>query len=531
MQDQINIRQLKAKVDQLKANNLVVSTSGVAGQGFSINATAAFLALNCLANALLNTQISDTDTDGPSNTQPGVGYVDVEQSIDEDMRPTFEGSKIVMGENWFKKYDLEIPTESATFSVLMCPPQRPEYFVTSAAKLTDKYCHAFQFVLGCMPPDSEFIGDFLYTNFPLLFHEDPEISNIIMKNICDNLLPIVRHGVGQAILHVILSLSIAFRCGGVCKVIMDSTSLLGTVIAVRDKDQVLSLQGITYRPLSGPSLTSCLDSWMTSSSARDTIAAALSNMIVLSGSKKVIITRDDIKEFSDLCSEIRKRARISSFSEDLLMAIGRARYDHTFLSGSEEHITLCLTQIASKVIPSTSYVTKTLFQQDDTVLAANLSLFGPSSISFLNPGGKSINLYLNADDDPLHKKKKEITVQRPILGKKGKRKYEEVKSEVFAWDRLTVSRVSIENAVKDMITIQSIHKIHQVQAYDNQILGNVDVHDIREGRSDMLDALRRFGATKDVLTIRDTRVESSGNKKARVETPDAEDGGVDVNLF
>jgi hypothetical protein len=195
-------------------------------------------------------------------------------------------------------------------------------------------------------------------------------------------------------------------------------------------------------------------------------------------------------------NEIMKRFRLE-VTDEVRVLIRAARFPHTDLAASSENIAICLRQIAENSLPSSFFVTEHIFRSVDYSIAANLSIFGHQSISFMNTGGKLIDLWSVKGDDPNTKTKKKISIQELVQAKKGKKKYIQKDEEVYFWDRVVVSRVPIDMAITDFLTVKKTHKIAQLQSYDTKIVGNTEIHSSKSGENEILDQLRAFGGVEE----------------------------------
>jgi hypothetical protein len=522
----ISFSELQAYMDPIK-DSPIVHTSGVYGKGFTPRAAASFITLSRLVRCYLESQPMpemDEIFDTVIEEKNCIGTATISAALDDTALPNITGDgEVSIGEKWLTDLTINVGTEHDVVYKLKCPMQ----FISSQPGSVPEFTgHPIRFVPGSMPADQRFFGDLLYGPFSLVFNHLASKSKISVKTITDNLLQISRDAHGQELLHLMLTIHLALSCMGTCTAVMDDKGrLLGSILYT---GQPIWVGDNLVSPVLDTNIRASVSDWMTSQAARGIIARKLSDRKMLKGEPAVPITAESIESHIQLATEISQRSRFSTVSGTFLSAIRLAGYDHVSLPASEENIALALRNIAARTIPNTFWVSDRLFLESDFVVTANLSIFGPSSVSFYNPGGKLVDIYFDKEDDPNAGKKKRIVHQEVVSGKKNRVKVATTEKEVFYWDRLCISRVGLEEAVKDFRTLRETCRITQVQTYDTKILGNLDVHPISGGSSELLMALRTFGGDERKFAKVKTREPFKEAGTVGVEAEDSDDGGVTI---
>jgi hypothetical protein len=299
---------------------------------------------------------------------------------------------------------------------------------------------------------------------------------------------------GSEYLFYLLILDMAVKCGGYIEVVKDKGKLLGAVLftssALWKGDELLD-------PTPADEIRGVVGSWMTTDAALSVVCDVLSSLDLVSssGSKKKVTVKD-INTIGKLCKEINLRQRIKSVPRDLLEAIKHLRFEGNQHKATASNIAYVLRRIASNEFPDYAHVTEDLFTHPNTFIAANLSAFGPSSISFINTGGAPVPIYSVAGDDPNVSKKVKIFVQTPITGKKGKKAFREEEQELPFWHRICISRVSIAQAIVEFDSFLASKKIAQLTVSDAKSYGNIEIHNL-SASDELLPALRLFGGKKE----------------------------------
>jgi len=492
-------------------NTLVHRSSGVTGIGLSLKAASGLITLGRLVSWFLVTQLPVDYLPSRPSIDGGRGFIEttLAESMDENAKVevvSIEEEEILsIGSVTATTFDINT---TDLYGVIRQTTLNQDAFWVHPDNLPPHDGHVFEFVESSLPADKRMVRDILVSHFSTLFSTDGDRAFSAISVIVDNLVPISRHEHGQELLHILMTMSLGIRCAGQTVVVVDERhKLLGTVLLTTSN---LYIESRVLDPLSVDELSEAVGKWMTSKGARQMIADRLTHLVCLESKKKELVTLQRIDSHASLTSEIMKRTRFPSITNSLLSAIRLSDYSHRWLPATSENIAICLRNIAERKIPESFMVTEVLFTDRDTPAVANLSLFGPKSISFLNAGGKAIDLYRSRDDDPLVGKKKKVVVQEVRNGRKGKKIVESKESEVFSWNRICVSRVSIAEAVRDLQSIKDNHRIMQVQSFDTKILGNVDVHGMSGGNGEILEALRYFGGDDGDFIARKKKVDFVG---------------------
>jgi len=470
--------------------------NGVRGQGlcpFAIRATLALskIALGYLSSQVTSQYVTNEEKDGvdwfvsalvrsSDNIKTGTEFDLIEEVL--HAKPSVMTS-------------LGFPAFEEKVDIVRCTGVEHASIFVKADNVLENTAHCFRFVKGALPCDTSFMGDLLFENFADLFDTDHSKASSKIDSILRHLPAICRTAIGQELLHIWVSISMAIRSSGFLRCVLDSSdAFLGTILQTREP---LWIGENIVMPVDGNNVRTTLSSWMTRDKARASVAAFLSALPMRTGDKAPkALTANDLSTYSDLLTEIQRRKKASSLTDSVETCLNFLGYENKELAATEENITLALTNIAQKLYPTSGVVTKTLFLYHSLLVSSNLSIFGYKSVSFINPSGKKVDLYKERANDPHAKEMKKILKQKPVLAKKGKRSFESMEEEVPFWDRLCVSRVDIEQACKDFDVILATHRIFQLASYDTKILGNVDVHPFAKGESMMLTALRSFGGVE-----------------------------------
>jgi hypothetical protein len=488
----VQLTQLKKLVQSVGQEKIRFS-SGVQGQGMSPNAVLSALAMSRIIGIYVTTQMRRSYSNETMKTDTDSGFIRTKISVAADGEDYIEthDDKWVVNQETFERLGL---TATTNYEVIRYEPVSTNISTEATpSQCAERTGHPIIFTPFSLPGDGEYFADRLYRYFSAFFSFDYEKARISCQTIADSVPLISRSVEGQMILFLMYSVFLSIESGSRLQIIKDEARVLGVILITL---QPLMIGRNLVAPVLGKDMRQTLSTWTTLDQALDVVAKSLSERSMVDDSPKRTITGYNINTFKDLMLELTKRRQATSLPSSVLQALRAISYDNFVpLSCTTENVAKCFLNCAGLSVPSNCWINETLLTRNP-VIAANLSVFGPSSISLLNPGGKKIDLYIDKTEDPLAGKKKEIVVQTIVPGKKGKRRVDEKKETVAAWDRLCLSRVPVLKAIEDYRTVQKLHTIHQLSTYDTKILGNVDVHPISGGDNELLAAIRFLGGTK-----------------------------------
>jgi hypothetical protein len=498
------LSKLKAIVADLPSKDLYMDI-GISGKGLSPRAAQVFMTMSRIFHGFLYSQLplgKEFKEMVPGQNHHGYIRAKVTKAADKTKGLVLVDGEFSCGEDAMKKMGL---IDGSVYDIIGVDTIEVDEIQATPSMITEADGHPIVFTPSSMPADGEFYYDLFMNHFQHAFSSVPNKAKNSIQAIKEDIPLISRFHEGQVLLFLVFCMSLAIKCGGKLQVVMEAGVVMGVVLFTQ---QPLILGDALRVPVEADAIRSTVSSWMTSSAALDEIAKVLSDTATKGGRAKVKIARDKINTPSRLMAEIDKRDRITEpLSISFVTALKFLTFpDKEDLPASDENITKALVNIAEKRHPSNFHIGPALFTSADTYVASNLSVFGHISISFLNPGGMQIAIYKDKDEDPNHGIKKKITIQKVVAAKKGKRKFEEKEEEIAFWDRICISRVDIPVAVQDFENFRSFKKINQLQAYDSKILGNIDVHPLKNGTGEILEALRSFGGASEDFPAKKKKV-------------------------
>lgn len=471
------------------------SSSGVQGLGFSSDAALALIAISRVVNGFLHSQTPNQDVFHYATDDSIRGFSRL--AVEEDPEKGGPGFELSMDKATARKATMDNwgVSEETSYDFVNMKKLDDEHIFFKASDIPEEEGHCFPFVPGVIPADESFFATLLYNHFSTLFSRDSNSARTTIEKIVSSLHMINSIAHGKALIFLLYLISLTITCNGRLIVIREETGrVLGAVIYT---SQRLWAGNVLRVPVDADSIRSTVQEWISSSTAREEIASLLSDLELRGKSEKKEVKPEDIDTIQKLLMEIALRKRVNELSPANSLAIRCLGYDFSPLPASSENIAKALTMIKERKLPTSTFVNDVLFTKSDLLVSSALSVFGASSISFMNPNGKTIELYEHAGDDPLHKKKKKVMVTEVVAKAKGKKALREKEEAVFEWDRICVSRVDIETAYEEFYAVLKTRKICQTTAYDSKVLGNIDVHPFAGGEGILLTALRLFGGDKD----------------------------------
>jgi hypothetical protein len=497
-------------VEVLKKENIVLhSETGLGSGSLTFDAVKAMRTLGRLVNGFLHAQPVEEYLLPLSKDNTTWGHIrsTIKLSATDSDKLAYREGKLSAGK------DEEFETD-ASYDVIGVPAFAEEDIFVTVDEVHESSGHCFRFVPFTVPADKEFFAEFLYNHFLYFFADKHTTSKTVIEQFVRNLPAIGSILHGSELIFCLYVISLCIATGGHMQLIRDGSSILGILVITT---RHIWRGDVLVAPVDADSIRSTVASWMTISGSRKIIAEVLSKLPVKASKSKVTISSDEIDTLPKLLAAIVARTPLRAMISDLDLAIRSAGYDAMLLSASTDNISLVLRDIFNKITPSDFALSQQLFLNPEPILVANLSRFGVSSVSFNNAGGKAMDVYCNEHDDPNASKTKEITIQTLQMGKKGKKTFKEEKKTVSFYDRLCISRVPIDIAVKDFEAFIESHKIVQLTVYDARVFGNVEVHPLPNGsKSEVIEALRLFGGIKEKFAV----------KKTKVDFVEADDGGI-----
>jgi len=483
-----------ALMGTIKTDGYTLETNvGIKGKGISIQALSSYTMISRVYNAFLSVKFQegcDDDTDGPIRYHIGK-IVKISPKTKE---PSYEidedgNGRIEIGETRMNDFNLSDMDEGIPFVQAMelspgCIPLEDAIEETS---------HLFAFIPKTLPHDHQFILDVFMANFATFLGTGGDAVLSGMSNLegCLKSLSGTVHMEYLVFVSFIISIAIRTHCSA--KLFYSGNTLLGAQVLT---GRYVSLFGRKLLPTAGTDVRNVLKELVTMSYARDKVAAALSAMALAGKTRKVTITGNMISDFSSLVEQIRLRERMNKAEAAAIKSYIPYLFDtYEVIPATLENIAKVLGQISESVISTKGFASETLFTEPDLVLSSNLSSFGPLSISFMNIGGRSKDLFSDPTDDPNTTRK--VKRMKKVKGEKargGQQKVVEV--EVPYWEVLRVTRLSVDLAVADWKAMTKGKRILQYEGDDGKQLGNVDTHPFPAAR-DVLTALRKFGGKPD----------------------------------
>jgi len=494
--------------------SIILSGVGLSGKGLHLDSIRVLLNLQRLIDMYIHGQQSGSSSFGDIGPKSDYGTLVASVKLVAGIEEiSMVGNEAQVPAKWEDTLNLEL---QADYTVVKLHAIDGTHDMKPDEQVEGKG-HLIRFVSGTLPGDGEFISNLVYRLFANLLGNDASDVHSLCQLISSCIPLISRFDVGQATLFLLFVISLGYDSHGIVKLIRDKGDLLGAIILT---DAPLRIRDRMVVSLTGPELFAVYSSWMTSEAAAGAIAEFLSLRDLGNGSGRTTITAIDISSYSKLLRQIRSRVRANP-DPNTLSAIRVLRYSNFVpLAATTENIINCLKNIHAGVFPQNSTVTEHIFL-GNTCIAANLAVFGTTSITFMNPNGKVVDLYSSAKDDPRTDSTSKITVQKLVTAKKGKRKYEDHEEVVPSWNRLCVSKVPLGKAISDFLLMQDRHVITQLTVYDSKSLGNVEIHPLSGSLPELLEALRPFGGTpeffgssKKVKLSNEPEVIGTGAKKS-----------------
>jgi len=471
-----------------------LSDTGVSGQGLHIASVTSLLFLLRLINVFIHGQqeedMSIGDIDDKTHCGAEVGTISNEGK--EDILTRVSDEKWMTSPAILERIGV---TQTMRCEMVLLNKQKMNAHVSSPDRIPEEQGHPFVFVPFTMPNDAKYYGDVVMRYFPAFISTSEDVLSKGVDRLRSSIPLLCRTLAGQVALFLLFGIDMAIQSGGILHVIKDQGSVLGMILYT---SQPLHIGNILRRSVDADSIRDTVSQWMTQTGALDGVAKLLSGLTLRSdGQTKKTLNRSQISTAPKFLAELAKRNSPFSLDASDIVNISALEYDSFKPQNcSSENIAACFTRIAEGRMPDNCLISSSLFT-DDIVVSANLSVFGYTSVSLVNPGGKKIALYAVKSEDPMMGKTKEVLVQSLVMAKKGKRKFAETKETVQFWDRICVSRVPISKAIKDLELIREKHYLYQLSAYDSKILGNVDIHPVSGGDSELLGAIRNFGGKKE----------------------------------
>jgi hypothetical protein len=255
----------------------------------------------------------------------------------------------------------------------------------------------------------------------------------------------------------------------------------------------LVVEGNIVKPLSFSNNADAVAAFYSSTGTLGAIASEVSKLMMRDGGAAVTISAIDINTSAKLVAECHKREAISD--QNILSAVTPliqvVRFDSEDLATvNQQTLISFLHGVKADAVPDTPmFITiEALVSQDPHYY--QLSRFGSTGPSFINPGGVKFDLFVKSDDDP---KAKSWTEKRIVRQKVKGGKIEEKEEEVtrYGWDEIYVLRRELPLAYKDL---KQMIKERAIRQTTNQKLKSTAVKvKLEKGSGPVLVALRDFG--------------------------------------
>lgn len=482
---------------QIKKLGVDVETSqGISGSGFTINAVKSILAIGRIVRAFLLAQPGS-----PSSTPL------TSSSIFKAETVVVSTSSTVTAPQWDENDSTVflVPDDGSFVDDDSCSFVRrestraiQEVFVKVDTISEAGPAHLFRYVPYTLPADTTFYASLVYKHFSHLFAPDSKAAKSIIEGLVNPIGYLSTVAEGNQLLFILYVISLTIDCGGFLQVVMDGDILLGCAMFT---GQHLWRGEYLVAPVDADSIRTTVSQWITSTKARSVVAGFLSELPTTAGGKSTI-NEGHISTPKDLVKEIMRRTRPVALLDEVRNVLPYLGYSFDFLEASSKNIASILANIHHSSLPENFAITEHIFLYANCYIVANLSSFGTRSISLMNVGGKMIDIYVDAKDDPNNKATKKVIKQTLGTAKKGKKIMRDEEVEVRFWDRICVSRVPIEQALRDFEAFKDTKRISQLTVYDSRSLGNIDIHPLEKFDDELLEAIRLFGADKEYFESR-----------------------------
>jgi len=395
--------------------------------------------------------------------------------------------------------------------------------VTSIPK--NAAAHLFPYFEGSIDSYEQIVLSFIEKYFQRMFGKGEKAVAKGVSRIMEYWKSASSTDVGMELTHLAFVCSLALDTGGLVTLIKDGEFYRGAVLTT---SRWLIVEGNIVKPLTGSEAREARLSFFSATGTLSAIAVEVSKLLMRDGSPAEVITADDIKQSWMLLAEIEKREAISekNILDSLRPLITALQYDNEVLETVNQQTLLSfLHGVKTKTVPQTPvYITiEALVSQDPRYY--QLSRFGSTAPSFINPGGSKYDLFVKSDDDP---KAKSWTEKRIVRQKQKGGKVEEKEEEVtrYGWDELYVLRRELPLAYKDLLQMIKEKAIRQTT---NEKIKSTSVKiKLDKGSGPVLVALRDFGSTEKKKGA--TAKKTSGKRKFEEEEmigEEADDGSDD----
>jgi len=482
---------IPALLSSLKMPNGTINFDiGHKAAAMSLKGVMAVSTLSRLARLFLQSQVPSTD-DGTEMKNRYAKYD--ETLVDGDSKyPKIKDSVVVVGKDLASDWGIDDDTKYSIPWILV-PKLDPDDYISTPAYAREVPSHIFPFIRKTLPAE-EYAVDVAARHFARIFSKSEESQNRAMGEIRNGFKSAALSVHGEIITHIYLGIQMAIDTGGFLNLLGDGEQYLGFQLCT---EQDIISNGKLRVPIGDTEIRTTVSVLQTSSVARGLVATLLSGLVMQGEkTKKVIVLAEDIASSVSLVHEIslRKRAAPALLTTEIITALKYLGYIEDVLHATAENVISILTDIIEKKVSQAPMaISATLFTEENIVYSSNLARCGHESISFFNPGGKTRLLFQDPSDDPMMTKKKVNVTKTTGKGRKKKSMQETEEIEVFGWRFIRVSRVDLATAIMDFHIMVTEKKIAQLEIEAGRALANIATFVVDQGKSPVLDALRRFG--------------------------------------